>query len=249
MDDIVKGTKRLLCDLVRNTSHLSFSCDNCYQAVTVSFYKKMLSSARAVLLLSNDYYNACILVSHMLEGLILLTWILETPERIRRYADFGVIEALYGLSSYPEDKDKLLNFIKKNNLERLLKKHKITDNELLRPENYYNKWYKPEANDINDMAAKLVKKANHPEIEHINSMYRTLCAYKHYSPYVMLPRYGEKSLIETPDKFIAISGALQSLYMTFLAVNRYQTKKFDIDSITKKYQVLVAQLSAQSKII
>lgn len=203
----------------------------------------MISSAKSVLHLYNDYYNACILASHMLEGLIILTWMLDKPkERVRQYADFGTIEFLEGLHIHPEEKDDILNFIKKNNLKRLLKKdiqgQELTDEVLLNPKNYYNKWYRPEVKDISDIVQKLTNNGNHPEITNIKHSYDRFCAYKHYAPYVMMPRYGTNMNIPNCDEFLAISISLQCLYITFMYVNLYQFNKTDIQDITQKYSRL-----------
>ncbi len=252
MDENLKDSKKILRLLIEQTKCVNYTKGNPIQAATVSFYKKMLSSAKAILHLYNDYYNACIVASHMLEGLILLTWMLDKPqERVRQYADFGTIEALEGLHLHPEEKDDILNFIKQNNLKRLLKKdiqkQELTDGILLNPKNYYNKWYRPEANDINDIVTKLAEGSKHQAINNIKQMYNELCAYKHYSPFVMLPRYGGKLGVKTPDEFIAVSAALQSLYISFLYVNQYQINKINIDNISKKYQALFKRLNALSK--
>ena len=240
MDDDIKKYKKLLYLLISRTQNINFELKKPIQHATVSFYKKMLSSAKSVLHLYNDCYNACILSSHMLEGLIILTWMLEKPdERVRRYADFGTIEFLEGLHIHPEEREDILNFIKAHNLQRLMKKNvqqkELTDELLLNPNSYYNKWYRPEANNISDMVKQLTDNNKHPEITNIKQSYDRLCAYKHYSPYVMMPRYGGKTVKETPDQFIAIIIALQSLYIVFWYVNLYQCNKIDIQDITNKY--------------
>ena len=106
MDGDIKKYKKLLYLLINRTQNINFELKIPMQHAIVSFYKKMLSSAKSVLHLYNDYYNACILSSHMLEGLIILTWMLEKPdERVRRYADFGTIEFLEGLHIHPEKRE------------------------------------------------------------------------------------------------------------------------------------------------
>lgn len=250
MDENIKNSKKILRLLIERTQYVNFNRANPIQETTVSFYKKMLSSAKSVLHLYNDYYNACILASHMLEGLIILAWMLDRPEeRVRQYADFGIVECLEGLSFHPEEKDKLLKFIKEKNLRRFLKKdiqkQEITDDILLNPKNYYNKWYRPEVDNINKMVEELTKDGKHQEIDNIKHQYNRLCAYKHYSPYVMLPRYGGKTAIETPDEFLAISIALQSLYIAFDYTNQYQDNKIDITDIAKKYQRLLNIFKSQ----
>lgn len=243
MDGNVKKYKKILYSLIERTQHIDFELNSPIQHATVSFYKKMISSAKSVLHLYNDYYNACILASHMLEGLILLTWMLDKPkERVRQYADFGTIEFLEGLHIHSEEKDDILNFIKKNNLKRLLKKdiqgQELTDEVLLNPKNYYNKWYRPEVKDISDIVQKLTNNGNHPEITNIKHSYDRFCAYKHYAPYVMMPRYGTSMNIPNCDEFLAISISLQCLYITFMYVNLYQFNKTDIQDITQKYSRL-----------
>lgn len=251
MDENIKNSKKILRLLIERTQYVNFNRSNPIQAATVSFYRKMLTSAKSVLHLHKDHYNGCILASHMLEGLILLTWMLNEPQkRVRQYANFGIIERLEGLRVYPEEKDDLLKFIKENNLQKLLKKdiqeQEITNDILLNPENYYNKWYRPEVKDINDMVKNLTNGGKHQAIANTKHLYNRLCAYKHYSPFVMLPRYGGKiTRMETTDEFLAISAALQSLYLAFLYVNQYQINKIDITDITEKYQKLLNILNFQ----
>lgn len=247
MDENLKNSKKLLHLLIKRTQHVDFACDNLCQGITVSFYKKMLSSAKAVLHLYKDYYNACIIASHMLEGLIWLKWMLDKPrERVHQYTDFGIIEALGGLHIHPEEKENVLKCIKENNLERFLKKNiqkqELTDEILLNPENYCSKWYRLEAKDIKDIVNQLTNGGHHQDIINIKHLYNRLCAYKHYSPYVMLSRYGEKTALETSDDFIAISTVLESLYLTLLLVNQYQNDKIDISDISQKYQIIIKQL-------
>ena len=241
MDDNVKKSKKLLRLLISRTKDLNFEQHNEIHALTISFYKKMLSSAQAILKLNPDNYNACILASHMMEGLIFLIWCLDKPkERIRQYVDYGAVEYLEGLYVHPEEKEDTLWFIKEKNVQRLLmpkaKKGEITDEVLLDHKNYYNAWYKPEANSINDMVKILVKDRGHKGIASIKTTYDRLCAYKHYSPYVMLPRFGTKLKIANHDEILALNSALQCLYSAFLYVNAYQPNPTNIDDITAKYR-------------
>lgn len=240
MDKNIKNCKEILELLIQRTENVNFVQHNEVHACTISFYKKMLSSARAVLTLNEDYYNACILISHMLEGIILLAWILDKPkERIRQYVDYGIVEYLAGLRVYPEKTDDVLKFIKEKDVQRFLKKEiktrKITDEVLLEHKNYYSMWYKLEANSITSIADKLTINGRHPEIASIKHAYNIFCAYKHYSPYVILPRYGTNIIIENADEFLAISTALQCLYIAFLYLNQFQPQKINIEDITKRY--------------
>ncbi len=241
MDENLKKCKKLLRLLISRTKNLNFEQHNEMQALTISFYRKMLSSAHAILKLERDNYNACILASHMMEGLILLVWCLDNPkERIRQYVEYGAIEYIEGLQVYPEERDNLLQLIKTKNIQRFLKKdvqkRPITDEVLLNKGNYYNTWYKPEANTINDIVEKLVKSRGSTGIANIKNMYDKLCAYKHYSPYIMLPRFGTKMKIPNFDEKFAILSALQCLYSTFLYVNMLQPYQENIDDITEKYK-------------
>ena len=70
-----------------------------------------MSSAKAILSLTGDAYNGCILTSHMLEALIQLVWLLDREERIKQYIDFGVIEQLEGLHLHPEKKEQILKIL------------------------------------------------------------------------------------------------------------------------------------------
>ena len=122
----------------------------------------MILSAKAVLKLNeiSDDYSGCILASHMMEGLILMIWCLDSPkERIRQYADYGAVEYLKGHIEDAEDKEDVLKFIKEKDGTRFLKSkfqnQQTTDETLLSADNYCNMWYKLEVNTINDMVNKL----------------------------------------------------------------------------------------------
>ena len=112
MNEDFETNKTLLERLIQRTEAVNFETRNLQQGATVSFYKRLLSSSKAVLTLIDDAYNACILTSHILEALIQLIWMLEKEERIKQYIDYGAIEQLEGLEIYPDTKEKVLNFIK-----------------------------------------------------------------------------------------------------------------------------------------
>lgn len=242
MKDNIKEIKKLLRSLISRTKNLNFEQHNEMHAFTVSFYKKMIVSAQAILKLNDngDSYSGCILASHMMEGLILMMWCLDNPkERIRQYADYGAVEYLQGHIKDANDKADILKFIKEKDVPRFLKskfqKQEATDETLLRADNYCKMWYKLEVNTINDMVEKLQKDAGVKGVDNIKQMYDLLCAYKHYSPLIMLPRFGTKLQIPNFDEELAVSSALQSLYIAFMLVNALQSQKVDIDDITKKY--------------
>lgn len=244
MNENIEDSKNVLKSLIQCTKDVQFAQQNEVQGITVSFYNKMLSSAQAILLLSEDYYNACILSSHMLEGLILLTWILDNPKtRIKQYVDYGAVEQLVGLHVYPEQKETLLQAIKQRNIQRLLKAEfknvELTDEILLNPDNYYNIWYRPEAKSIWNIVELLTTETRHQEISNIKFMYDRLCSYKHYSPYVILPRYGMNCVKYNPDEFIALSITLQALYISFIYVNQNQPESINIDDITQQYNKIL----------
>lgn len=240
MDKDFETNKALLERLMQRTEDVEFATNNAQQGITVSFYKRLMSSAKAILALTDDAYNGCILTSHMLEVLIQLTWLLDKEERIKQYVDFGVVEQLEGLHLYPEKKEQILKIIKEKNIQRLLQKKflekKITDKILLESENYYNFWYKPEANSLSTIVDKLTKDGHHKEIVNLNDMYKKFCSYKHCSPYVMLPRYAAIIPVEElPDAFLAVTVAFQCLYICCLLVNEYQQNPINIEDITSDY--------------
>ena len=156
MDKNFETNKELLERLIHRTEDVEFATNNAQQGITVSFYKRLMSSAKAILSLTGDAYNGCILTSHMLEVLIQLTWLLDKKERIKQYIDFGVVEQLEGLHLHPEKKGQILNIIKEKNIQRLLQKKflekKITDKILLESENYYKFWYIFKQNIFNTFA-------------------------------------------------------------------------------------------------
>lgn len=243
MDENYKKTKKLLRLLISRTKNLNFEQHNEMHAFTISFYKKMLVSAQAILKLNDngDSYSSCILASHMMEGLILMMWCLDDPKkRIRQYADYGAVEYLRSHTKDAEDKADILKFIKEKGVQRFLKikfqKQEATDETLLNADNYCKMWYKLEVNTINDMVEKLQKDAGVKGVDNIKQMYDLLCAYKHYSPLIMLPRFGTKMRIANFDKELAVSSALQSLYVAFALVNGLQPHQENIDDITEKYK-------------
>ena len=241
MDKNFETNKELLERLIHRTEDVEFATNNAQQGITVSFYKRLMSSAKAILSLTGDAYNGCILTSHMLEALIQLVWLLDREERIKQYIDFGVIEQLEGLHLHPEKKEQILKIIKEKDIQRLLQKDfldkKITDKILLKPENYYKFWYKPEANGLSAMVDKLTKDGKHQEINNLNQLYHRFCSYKHCSPYVMLPRYAKTIPVEElPDAFLAVTAAFQCLYICCLLVNKYQHTPIDIKDITSDYE-------------
>lgn len=77
MNEDFETNKNLLVRLIQRTEKVNFETKNLQQGATASFYKKLLSSSKAILMLIDDAYNACILASHMLEALIQLIWMLE----------------------------------------------------------------------------------------------------------------------------------------------------------------------------
>lgn len=241
MDKNFETNKELLERLIHRTEDVEFATNNAQQGITVSFYKRLMSSAKAILSLTGDAYNGCILTSHMLEVLIQLTWLLDKKERIKQYIDFGVVEQLEGLHLHPEKKGQILNIIKEKNIQRLLQKKflekKITDKILLESENYYKFWYKPEANSLSTIVDKLTKDGKHREIANLDYLYHRFCSYKHCSPYVMLPRYVSTIPVEElPDAFLAITVAFQCLYICCLLVNEYQPSPIDIGDIASDYE-------------
>lgn len=239
MNEDFNINKDLLIKLLQRTEDINFETNNHQQYITVSFYKRLVSTSNAILLLIDDAYNACILVSHMIEALIQLIWMHEKKDRIKQYIDFGIVEQLEGLDIYPENKEKITTYIKDNNVQRLLKKEfldkPITDKIILNAKNYHKFWYNPGANSIKTIADKL-KNENHSEADNLYHMYKRFCSYKHCSPYVMLPRHLPNLNIEVPDAFLAITVAFQCLYICCLLVNKYQSTPVNLDDITKEYE-------------
>ena len=230
----------LLIRLLQRTKDVNFETSNYQQCITVSFYARLVSSSNAILLLIDDAYNACILVSHMIEALIQLIWMQEQEDRIKQYIDFGVVEQLDSLNIYPENREKIIKYIKEHRVQRLLKKEfldkSITDKIILNAKNYHKFWYNPDANSIKTIADKLIKNENHGEADNLYHMYKRFCSYKHCSPYVMLPRNSTKFKPEVPDAFLAITVAFQCLYICCLLVNKYQSAPVNLDDITEEYE-------------
>ena len=77
---------------------------------------------------------------------------------------------------------------------------------------------------------------NGVEINFAVSLYKELCAYKHYSPYVILPTYGVLSKPNDREEFISIVNAAEVLFIALFLASKYQ--QLDISKIAQKYNNL-----------
>lgn len=57
-------------------------------------------------------------------------------------------------------------------MKKDIQEQEITNDILLNPENYYNKWYRPEVKDINDMVKNLTNGGKHQEIANTKHLYK-----------------------------------------------------------------------------
>lgn len=220
--------KQFIIDTLRSLQGITFLQNTPEQCITVSFLRKMLVSAQAVLGLENDGYDACIIASHMVEGVLLLNWLLDDTERIKDYEDYSIIEMLAVLTVNSSHKDLLLNEIKKRNIQRFLNPKKIkgnknvSDDVLLNQENYYDRWYKPDINSLNHIPKKLKFKESQEAVQKIHDIYHELCAYKHFAPTVM------PSPNNTTDEWAikplntAVMATMHCLHLSLLYTKQFQ---------------------------
>lgn len=227
--------------VINFTKDLHFEQKTKEQIVSVAFYNKMIDSAQNVLSLQKNPYDACIIACQMTEGLFHLCWMLDNPKRIKDYMDFLCVESLGGLRIHPETKETILNNIKNNNVSRFLKKkvreeNNFTEEILLNPQNYHDAWYKIECPNFGNIVEKLICNPDNLYIQNIYALYKELCAYKHYSPYVILPTYSILSQMSDRESFISIINTAQVLFISLFLTSKYQ--QFNIREIAQKYNNL-----------
>lgn len=223
------------------TNNFKFEKQTPEQIVSVAFYNKMVDSAQNVLTLQKNPYDACIIACQMMEGLFHLSWMLDNPKRIKDYVDFLCVDSLGGLQTHPEAKETILNNIKNNNIERFLKKkvkigNNITEEILLDPKNYHDAWYKAECSNFGNIVEKLMYNSDNLYVKNMYILYKELCAYKHYSPYVILPTYDILPKTENRESFISITNAAQVLFISLFLTSKYQ--QFNIREVAQKYNNL-----------
>ena len=219
--------RQSVIDTLKNLQGVTFLQNTPEQCITVSFLRKMLVSAQAVLNLGNDGYDACIIASHMAEGILLLNWLLDDTRRIKDYEDYNIIEILPLLKVDSSHKKFLLQEIQRRNIARFLKKdikinNNISEDILLNQENYYNRWYKPDINALNHIPQKLKSKESQEVIQNIHEIYHELCAYKHFSPIVMpSPRSTTDEWVTKPLNS-AMMATMHCLHVTLLYTKQFQ---------------------------
>lgn len=64
--------QKFIVNMLQSVAKVNFLLSTPEQCITVSFLRKMLSSAQAILKLEKDGYEACIIACHMVEGVMLL---------------------------------------------------------------------------------------------------------------------------------------------------------------------------------
>lgn len=236
--------QKFIVYMLQSVTKVDFLLSTPEQCITVSFLRKMLSSANTVIRLGENGYDSCIIASHMAEGILLLIWILEDKKRIDDYADYNIIEMLALLRVNVSYKDFLLKEIKKRNIQRLLKDKiknstSINDDILLNQENYYNRWYKPEINRLSDIKEKLCNSTNQKNAEMIYDMYQKLCPYKHYAPAVMPTWFNVTDEWVMKPLNTAVVTTMYCLYLMVIYTSQFQNTALDVDDIVKHYnQVL-----------
>lgn len=218
--------QKFIVYMLQSVAKVNFLLSTPEQCITVSFLRKMLSSANTVIRLGENGYDSCIIASHMAEGILLLIWILEDKKRIDYYADYNIIEMLALLRVNVSYKDFLFKKIKKRNIQRLLKDKiknstSINDDILLNQENYYNRWYKPEINRLSDIKEKL-------------------CPYKHYAPAVMPTWFNVTDECVMKPQNSAVISAMHCLYIALLYTANFQDNLVDIQTLVAKYNQILS---------
>ena len=234
----VNEYKKFIKYIIDFTKSHDFEHQTAEQIVSVAFYNKMLDSAQNVLSLQKNPYDACIIACQMTEGLFHLCWMLDNPKRIKDYTDFLCVDSLGGFATHPELRETILNSIKNNDIARFLKKHikkedYDTEEILLNPKNYHDAWYKADGYNFTKIVEELTINPDNLYIRNLHTIYKELCAYKHYSPYVILPTYGILPKPKDRESFISIINAAQVLFIALFLVSKYQ--KLDINKIAQKY--------------
>ena len=216
------------------------------KSITVSFLRKMLASSQSVLNLGMNGYDACIIACHMVEGIMQLNWLLDNPKRIKDYEDYNIIEMLALLKVDNTHKEFLLSEVKNRNIQRHLKKDiikrgKITDAILLNQKNYNPNWYNSQIEQLSEIKQKVRFEGTKKAMKDLYGMYRTLCAYKHYAPYVMPSPYNLSEEWAIKPLNTAVVATLHCLYLTVIYTSQIQNNALDVDDIMKHYNQVLAQ--------
>lgn len=213
------------------------------RSITVTFLRKMLSSAETILRIEPNGYDSCIIASHMTEGILLLNWLLDDPARIKDYDDYIFVEFLPLLEIDPSFRESLLETIKQNDIQRFMKaeylrQNEISDDLLLNYQNYRNDWYKPEINTLKDIPKCVKQKVTQKALNDIYAMYHGLCSYKHYSPCVMPSKDDMTNRWRIRAIDIALKTAALCLYIILLYTNQFQNNILDANDIIQRYDKL-----------
>ena len=233
--------RQFIIYIMQSINCVIFTQNTPEQGITVSFLRKMLSSAETVLKLDENGYDACIIASHMAEGIILLNWLLDDSTRIKDYNDYMFIEFLSVLEIDNSHKEQLLDIIKQKKIQRFLKTNKkeiLSDENLLNPKNYRNYWYQLTINTLSDIPSHLKFEVSQKALKDIYIMYQKLCSYKHYSPCVMPSQDDISSKWRTRPTNVALRTTALCLYMTLLYANQFQYNTLDIADIMSRYDQL-----------
>lgn len=229
---------RFINYVLLKTGGITFIQDTPEKAITVSFLRKIQSSAETILKIWENGYDACIIANHMTEGVILLNWILDDTKRIKDYEDYAFVEYIALIEDNLIDREELLKEIKQNNVQRFLKKkiknQNISDEILLNREKYRDSWYKSETT-LKDVSNKIKNELSQKIVRDIYEMYRISCSYKHYSSCVMPDEHDISDRWNKRASVVALRTAALCLYTALLHTNHFQNDVLDMEDIISKY--------------
>ena len=212
-------TRKLLkTELLDTSPELSF---------ITSFAVKILSTQYAIdrLLKQNLSFEAMILTSHIIEGVIILDWLLlDFTKRHKDFIDFYIVENINKV-----DPKKILELADKAQLKRFLRKNIApTIENLIKRENYCSNWFSRYNKNIFTMSEEIKR-------PRLYRLYRLSCSYKHFNPNIMWHRYMETIEYPAIDKELVCRMGFLVLYEMVNIYNRFYPETIQIDKIVKRY--------------
>ena len=180
----------------------------------------------------NHIYVACSLACLVVEAEIQLLWInIDPDKRSKAFYDFGFIEQLNSISIHPEWEADILTRIEENNCSRFLDPKKKQPS-IKERSSYFKDWYNlfnkknlrvlSEENfqEGKKIATQSGKKISDIDIDYKN--YKVLCKFKHFSPFCILPCFGNLYSFNEKEREnfreLAIKATLQEFYISLLVL-------------------------------
>lgn len=220
-------------DIISALSFPLHATDSDY-IVKLLYYRNITISKDIVLLIQQrSFYNACILLSSLIENCLLIFYFFLHPEEATKYKEFASIEdldryrywerKLNRINLSKEIKDKICNkydiwtgvpqeiqlqilaFCKKNFKKYQKKGSKFENNEDFLCRENYQRYIIPKFNDIFDNIISYY--SNSPDMQNtwitLKINYEEACQFKHMDPNKIITQFDYTSFICVPNEKIS----------------------------------------------